>query len=699
MANERVNRAYRFLNPYNFVRSLLAKNSAAAPLLGRCMPPPHDRYIAFTGRITCRLTAMTPLFISDSHGVFRESAEPRDHLHYRFFRNANDGPAIPATSLRGAIRSVFEAATNSCFSILTGHKRLSYHLPPEEALKLVPARVHKVGENWELELLTGTTPLVIGQRPRGPQYAAWVRVYDPLRPSQTVGKVPTHPYSKRKKLSLNGWGHKKECWAIIEFMKHPLRHFEFWNVVAVADSPDKLKAEQGQRLIHGYFCITNHNIENKHDERLFFRADDNNVGPRRVELPELIRRRYNELIDDYQDRHTAEVRKRERRRTEDQNVPPADQPWGKEPAFSRFIVPNGAAELTDGDLVYVMLEPVGESFQAKFIVPVSVPRVSYEKTIADRLAPEALRKCDHYTRLCPACRLFGWVWGTGAPGEARPPVGVVTGYSGRVRFSHACLTRNAGTFDATLAILSNPKPTTTRFYLMPKGSNPRDGLEDRAVDYDSSDQVTRGRKIYRHHGNQLSTTEYTSVNGQKSDQNRTVHDVQSIGSVFEFRLDFENLADIELGALLWALEMEGWHHRMGLGKPLGFGSATIQIVSLEFLDPRARYSRLEDGWGDGVRQKAALVATFKQAMKARYGRDFEQLPNIRDLRALLAESPRLPVHYPRPSGQPDPQGRNYEWFMGNKRSGRDAGPRRVLPVAAEDLEGLPLIDRFGQVQD
>ncbi|MCS7287495.1 MAG: TIGR03986 family CRISPR-associated RAMP protein, partial [Roseiflexus sp.] len=39
---------YRFLNPYNFVRYLpepvIPFNDPDAQLLGRCAPPPHDRY-------------------------------------------------------------------------------------------------------------------------------------------------------------------------------------------------------------------------------------------------------------------------------------------------------------------------------------------------------------------------------------------------------------------------------------------------------------------------------------------------------------------------------------------------------------------------------------------------------------------------------------------------------------------------------
>ncbi|MDW8147540.1 MAG: TIGR03986 family CRISPR-associated RAMP protein [Roseiflexaceae bacterium] len=698
---------YRFLNPYNFVRPLETHNPHVAPLLGRCAPPPHDRYIGLTGRIRCRLTATTPIFVSDSEGVEEEEvARDKVHRHYHFFRDPKGNVAIPGTSLRGAVRSIFEAATNSCFAHFAGNKRLSYHLLPELALQLVPARVRTIGDRWELELLPGTTPITLGRRPSGPQYAAWVHVYDPLQKSKTIIQAPGMPYAKRKKLSLAGFAHGEPCRAIIELMRHPRRNFEFWNVVHLAKPGQPLPKPTGdQRQVDGYLCITNQNIENKHDERLFFTTQQ--LKP--VELPKEVRERYEELITDYQERHSDEVRKRRHRGQ------PLDQPHGREPGLSPFIFERtGRREekLRDGDLVYAMLDGAPGKYQVKFIVPVSVPRVGFERKIGELLHPPDLAKCSDHDQLCPACRVFGWVWGDDDQDEdsdqesdwtsdqkKTPDPDKLIACAGRVRFSHAALTHDAGTFDATLAILSTPKPTTYRFYLRPRNGKPQDGLDDQQVDYDNQNQVLRGRKVYRHHGDQLNPQEYQSVNGAKSDQNRTVHGVQHAGSIFEFTVDFENLAPLELGALLWSLRLEGWHHRIGYARPLGFGSAQIEILGVSLLDPEVRYTSLEgSGWIDQDSQQIdAWITEFKKAMASRYGAAFDQLANIRDLQALLSATPPLPVHYPRPTQHPQPDGRQYEWFVGNKRGGQDPGPRIALPLPEDEQQGLPLIDREGKV--
>lgn len=683
--------SYRFLNPYNFVRPLEVQNPNHAPLLGRCSPPPHDRYVGLTGRIECRLTVVTPLFVSDSEGIEEEKVSGKTHRHYRFFRDPDGNVAIPGTSLRGPIRSVFEAVTNSCFANFAGDKRLSYHLPPGDALKLVPARVRQHSdERWELDLLPGTTAVNPDQRPAGPQYAAWVHTYRPLWASKTSGQAPKSAYATRQRLNLAEWKHGDQCQAIVETVQHPLRRFEFWNAVELQRPDQSLSQPRGnQRVVSGYLCITNQNIENKHDERLFFSTQ--NLRP--VELPKEVRTRYEELIADYQERHGGDASKR---------AEPA-QPQGKDPAFSRFILERTRKsddKLKDGDLVYAMLDRKANGFGVKFIVPVSVPRVGYDHAIGDLLHPDNLAKCEHYEALCPACRAFGWVWGGEDRDSKAPELAERTAYAGRVRFSHARLANDAGTLGpTTLAILSTPKPTTTRFYLRPRNGKPQDGLADHQVNYDASAQIIRGRKFYRHHGDRLDPQEYQSAT-PKSDQNRTVHGVQKAGSVFEFAVDFENLSEVELGALLWSLEMEGWHHRLGLGKPLGFGSAKIEVTGVQTLSTVARYatlSRESKGWEDQTDAVGRWVATFKQAMEDRYGSAFELLANVRDMKALLAMSPSLPAHYPRPTRQTQAEGKQYEWFVGNKRSGQDAGPRLSLPLADDDTRGLPLIKKDGKI--
>ncbi|RRR73722.1 MAG: TIGR03986 family CRISPR-associated RAMP protein [Candidatus Viridilinea halotolerans] len=687
---------YRFLNPYNFVR-LFEKARLAHHALGDAEPPPHDRYIGLSGVIQCELTATTPLFISDSHDVDVTKGE-KGHQTFQFFRDPEGQPAIPGTSLRGVIRSVFEAATNSCLVNFNGEERLIYRLTPDEARKLVPARVVEAKGEWKLAILEGSVSIEVfnpAEQEPPMQYAAWLRRYRPIRDNHTAAKQPSSDYARRTMMTdkqLAGLEHRSACEAIVRKVRHPdpKKNLEFWNVVQIAP-PGKLPARPGrdERKISGYLCITNQNIENKHDERVFFTERSQ---PITIDLEESIMDRYRELVKDYQERHEDDVKKAGSH---------AERPHGKRAGFSRFVLNKEEATLRDGDLVYAMLERDGESYCVRYIVPVSVPRVTYDKRIGD-LLPNEQKRCTNYESLCPACRTFGWVWegeGEGedegkGKGEQRER-NERTAYAGRVQIGHATLVHSAGTFDATLAILSTPKPTTTRFYLAPLRGKPKAGLDDKDYNYDTPGMRLRGRKFYRHHGQQLRAQEYQSPKGNKSDQNRTICGAQQSGSRFSFAVRFENLAPLELGALLWTLELDGWHHRIGYGKPLGFGSAQIAVRSLHILDPDQRYrDLLASGLRDALGQKDHWITLFKAELARIYGQPFAQLPPIRDLQALLNEPP-LPVHYPRSAQHPVADGRNYEWFVGNKRNARQ---RLALRLSDEDSEGLPIIDRFGQTQ-
>lgn len=57
------------------------------------------------------------------------------------------------------------------------------------------------------------------------------------------------------------------------------------------------------------------------------------------------------------------------------------------------------------------------------------------------------------------------------------------------------------------------------------------------------------------------------------------------GVSFKGRIRFENLSQMELGALLTALRLQaGMRHRLGMGKPLGMGQIEVGIVSVHILD-------------------------------------------------------------------------------------------------------------------
>ena len=69
------------------------------------------------------------------------------------------------------------------------------------------------------------------------------------------------------------------------------------------------------------------------------------------------------------------------------------------------------------------------------------------------------------------------------------------------------------------------------------------------------------------------------------------------GQTFDFHVDFTNLDDAELGLLLSSIDplkdsYDGtrFYHRLGYGKPVGLGHASIQIHAVFYVDRQRRYS-------------------------------------------------------------------------------------------------------------
>jgi hypothetical protein len=82
------------------------------------------------------------------------------------------------------------------------------------------------------------------------------------------------------------------------------------------------------------------------------------------------------------------------------------------------------------------------------------------------------------------------------------------------------------------------------------------------------------------------------------------------GITFSGRVRFNNLTNLELGALLEALQLpSGCSHRLGMGRPLGLGS--VRITSrLRLVDRAARYGTWQASGvqehEDGSRFRSAL---------------------------------------------------------------------------------------------
>ncbi|WP_394793794.1 TIGR03986 family CRISPR-associated RAMP protein [Armatimonas sp.] len=158
-------------------------------------------------------------------------------------------------------------------------------------------------------------------------------------------------------------------------------------------------------------------------------------------------------------------------------------------------------------------------------------------------------------------------------------------------------------------LLAGPKPTAIQTYLIQ-----RDGENLRH--WDSQDACLRGHKRYWHRSTQAALGELQP--GPKPAGNTQRTDIRPVKPQTKFlgRIRFENLTDLELGALLYTIKL--WPdaaHKFGMGKNLGLGSLKATLRGVTFLDPTKRYGSFS---GNGQRPGSEAKGIFQRGLDLGY---------------------------------------------------------------------------------
>ncbi len=740
-----------FYNPYTFVPSLPRKKIKAGEFAGDFDPLKkkldHSSLQAelWTGHIPIKLTTVTPLVLLKGDGEERESAEPNpyDVLDY-----------IPESSLRGMLRSAYEVVTNSRYACFRNNDRLAYRMETREALKLIPAIIENGVNPGEVvaHLYPGTSGIT-PQRPRGPMYAAMLDK-DAKYVDETEPKTRDEVWAEIV-LCQHDESPRYETRWYSEYM--PRRNYHFWKVVKIwlkskhANIPGVTSAAPGslkkpstdsrrrqshyaplnpedRRIVSGRVFITNENMGNKHDERIFFVDGQNANNPIMCDVTNL-KEAWRMRIQSYRDAHSeSDIFGRSRAR---------NKPWqkiGRDPgdtAWSPHIYEDGrhkdrwdrdvrdALDLQAGEMVYARCEfnsQTGAVTGIKDLFPVMISRELYENS-PEELLDSSLQPAKKLNELSPADRLFGW-----APQEKQDSnQDSQGGYKSRVRVvcddgPGSATLKRFGDEGIPLTILGQPKPAQGRFYVAKddNGTPQDDKINKTNAGYNKANEKgLRGRKQYWHHRGleaenapnywdplaKNQNQEYLRTGGKRDTQNRSITGWIEPQTEFKASLYVQNLQPQEVGALLWLLSLPADHYfRLGYGKPLGFGSLKMEIDTDRLVDDclplgtgnnwkayyadlNARLQSTKDADLQGER-----IAEFKASMVAAYNKfpNFEELPFISDfLQILKGPVGDARIHYPRPNSQPDPEGKNFLWFVANEK-----GSKRSLPKVTDE-KGLP----------
>lgn len=696
-----------FHNPYHFIPVKEPKTDTwldKKDLNTDKNPHSHALYRRelYHGRIHCTLMAETPFFIGS--GKTDDNTHPAKIENYRF----NGQLAIPATSLRGLISSIAEAASNSALRVLD-NDLLSYRKTmdsisnkdrPLSAIGMV------IGEGNHLKLIplalptlrqtNGHYPLPKEFRSMFPDGKAQLKVY--LNNAYTNGDMESFLADKRTwtldnpeiyYLNLDSLHIKIENHELIckegfeELFRKPSRNNNF--VIGQHSEPKNYiptPAHQATDLQKRYWSpgilriLGGENRANMPDTKkheLFIPvphdfAENLDLFVKTAKaftISEQAIERFHELAD--------------QRTDVDENLPYHLK--GMKRTDKKQL------RLKQGDLVYFRPDEDNPNLVAE------VAFSAHWRGQVEHQTQKAAKVFNFFPRnllpfnagretLSPAELLFGFIEGEDIQGKKTKDA---LAFAGKVRISTSRLTSAERQEPETvLKILALPKPSSPALYF--RNKQPTTQAYTAKHELNPDVHQVNGRKHYLHalQDNQkvqkLSQTGNIANNDaalfpwqtgqptENAEQKVKIKPISS-GSTFEFTVDFDNLTEYELGLLCYALKpTEHYRHKLGMGKPLGLGTVNIDINQLLLIDRQKRYATdtLETArYNDATAKINDIRAQFVNRMDKDIHQALAILGNPSHVKA--------PVHYPQRQNQ-DIEAKTYEWCADNDKRGKQHLP-------------------------
>ena len=716
-----------FTYPYNFVRPAVPmfKKQPAHGYHHRFVPGRH------TGELACAMENIAPLFIPASDKTQWQvlktmeghtEANPKQHWRKPFFRLPDGKHAVPGSSVRGMIRSVAEASCNACFSVFTDQsfsyrltKRLPSRVPGMIVMRDGKCQVREMGmarigmnalEELQIPdqcLADDNNKIEFGMSDlfnRGGPEVVWARKGDRNWPVEYEEK-------KIEKGKLTSQGNRF-----------------FVEGEGIGARLDK-EIGRGFRQNAENIRCTVRNLP-RFSRKAQWYVYDMGAGPlanktfegwiKWADQKELTTKMTHQVFYELKNPKTFDV---------------SDDVAGKYEIAQEGKDNRNPEKLADRQLVFFHTD----AGRVVDVGPVQMYKNVYWfgtleklKDLGRQVADDenAFVPCDDRQKACPVCRMFGFIPGIKEKSEQ--------GVAGRIFFSDAEAQGDVPEkIDVPLRILAGPKPKYYPFYLTNRENEPRRDFEDRPegmYSWQSEAAQMSGRKFYWHQSSLPENIDWPAwlsshenENGEfstveQTDQNLTAQ-VLMPGCRFRFTVRFENLSDEELGLLLFAIDFNSKQrpdaqgqqsetprqnrqcHRVGMGKPLGMGSVSVQIEedSLVLVDHRDRYARVENtGAMESKKAKETIEnarTAFMKAMESANGATpFFEIRNIQDLSCIadIRNPPQAPggIRY-RPSNLLPEE--NYAWFGGGsiKRDGwprnrKYFSPKQPLPDIGQVVE-------------
>lgn len=737
----------KFTNPYTFfpptdAAGAISRLEAEAALLSDESKPSaselrHDRYTegTHTGRITCRLTTQTACVFGGTHASLGT-----DSFNVVENFKLNNEIAIPATSLRGMISSIAEAASGSAMRVLS-NRQLSIRSQIKQSRSAIGMVYEHQGKRWILPLtfpnlrkkqqvfapMDGSTveqwQLIDNKlfEESGENAFLMFPVYTALKPRIEGTEVDSFHSGNRSAYAvrLSDLGDCDPVWVSIyegrfEISGEEVRRGSIIRPAKFLKGNIPLHTwAKSEKYVPGILRILPHNpAANAGTKRynLFIPVaprwvKEGQFTPPPVGLLEasLAIERFESTVAD----KTSTIHNNERDDS-------CTLLRGQGPQFSG---------LQHGDLVHFRLERSSSAARIPAVESVSISSVWREgPTFLWNATPQQKRVSTspdiitneqrpfHAARktVSIAERMFGWVEQEEKKGgDAVETSNSLRAYKGRVRFSNGVLTANqevplmcnkdpewlrfCNNAAATkfsqyfpLQILASPKVPCPEVYFQVTGKP----IDFRRAFFDSRIKKISGRKFYWSHASAIGggrvpgTTSDFQGNNANQDQKAMVRPIRP-GVSFTFSVDFENLTDSELDLLCFSLlPSDGFLHKLGFAKPLGLGSVQLEVTSSRDSDKRKKFrSSLNLIEKPGDPNNRSKESTFDVLSRSRrWASDYSQVAQRFE---KLGTPVAGPVVYPQAEATFS-ELEHFRWFTANRDDDYRVGPAQSLPHLDSD---------------
>jgi CRISPR-associated protein (TIGR03986 family) len=618
-----------FTNPYNFVA--LGK---------KCIRKPYEEYKKGnlkTGWIECSLITKTPLFIPNTTNENAFMCAKKGHKSYDFFSYDDikgqdrtkqfSDPVIPASSIRGAIRAMYEAVTDSCMSTADDEKILYKRTPTPK----LPGMLKKDDQGWYIH----------------PCERVMLK-YKPCTSDPEGILVKIGDYHEGQEVYIRK---SKNHYDNKPYMPYTVA--EIYPKTDSSDNKDNLLKIQNNTsksndnpIIVGHVHI-GEEIYNKHHESVFV-LEENLKDNDRIRVKEEDVESLRKTLKLYNDENINLKLKEERKQNKGRK-------WYKE-----YEVKEGALVYYDKDRICMTPSCISKevfSNQLKQILKKSGE--DNNKSGEDKNKNNGYNPCSS-KEVCPSCALFGMIADDGKENTA---------ISSRLRFTDAQaeLKSNKNEYYDKITILeelASPKVSATEFYMEEPSIRPDLWNYDYAINWNGNipERVKdykpriRGRKFYWHSKKVLTADEPT-------ERNSTVRPVRA-GVTFTFKVYFDRINEEELKKLVWTLTLGSNEntncHKMGKGKPIGLGSVKIKVDKVIERKVEIKNNTL-------IRTENEITVDLENAVVE--PTSLKEPPNIKEI-LKITDFSKAPNNVRYPMGYTKKDGKNgvgpHQWFIANK---------------------------------